>query len=294
MTTLSIVQLAWVAAILLLCGLMILSGLMLTPRGRPLARSLVGSAGSLVLTIIVLFAAFLGGTWVLGPFLVVLAARVGFEAGSIGHGRRKGALVSLLSAGAVLLAISSPFAAIGLAGLWMVLFGRLIGLPWRAGSRFKSGVELAVFPVLPMALLAHGAMDEGLAAFVLLAYILIETFDSYALVFGKLFGRRQAFPLLSPRKTVEGLFGGTVFLILTVVFLAAVLGGSMFGAAMLAVVVGALGLAGDLTASRLKRAAGVKDFPVVLGHQGGALDIFDSWIAAGAGLSVLSILSGLA
>ncbi len=293
MTAMTIVQLAWIAATLLLCGLVVLAGLMLTPRGRPLAQSLVGSAGSLVLTMIVLFAAFLGGAWVLGAFLIILAARVGFEAGSIGHGARKGVIVSVLAAGAALLAIGSPFAAIGLAGLWMVCFGWLIGLPWREGSRFKLIVEFAVYPVLPMALLAYGAMDEVLGPIVLLAYILIETFDSYALVFGKLFGRRQAFPLLSPRKTVEGLLGGAVFLVLTVVFLASVLDGSMLGAAALAVVVGALGLVGDLTASRLKRGAGVKDFPVVLGHQGGALDIFDSWIAAGAGLSLLSILSGL-
>ncbi len=294
MTAPGVSELAWVAATLLGCGLLVLAGLMLTPRGRPLAKSLADSAGSLVLTMLILFGAFLGGTWVLGVFCVGLAARVGYEAGRarLGAGRGKG--IAAISAGTALIAMSAPIGAIGLAGLWMVLFGRLIGLPWKTQSRLKPFVELAVYPILPVALLSYGALDEGLRPIILVAYILIETFDSYALVFGKLFGRRRAFPVLSPRKTVEGLIGGAVSLVVTVICVAVVLELSVSGAAGLAVLVGSLGLAGDLSASRLKRVGGLKDFPVVLGHQGGALDIFDSWIAAGAGVSLLAILIGFA
>lgn len=290
MSGLQVGQLAWVAAALLCCGLMVLGGLMLTPRGRPLAKSLAGSAGSLVLTMGILFAAFLGGTWVLGAFFLALAVRVGFEAGKVRLGEEASKVLALGAGGIALIAMISPIGAIALSGLWMVLFGRLIGLSWSAESRFQPYVELAVYPVLPVALLAHGALDEGLRPIILVSYILIETFDSYALVFGKLFGRHKAFPQLSPRKTVEGLFGGAVILVLTVVLVSTAMSLPPVGAAGLAALVGILGLAGDLSASRLKRVGGVKDFPVVLGHQGGALDIFDSWIAAGAGLSLLSIL----
>ncbi|MBR9842822.1 MAG: phosphatidate cytidylyltransferase [Rhodobacteraceae bacterium] len=293
MTEVSVVQLAWVAAALLGGGFLLLAVLTLTPRGRPLAQSLAGSAASLVITVVVLFGAFLGGVWILGAFLLLLSARVGYEAGEVQLGAGRGYIVAAGSSLLTLFAMSNLMAVIVLAGVWMVLFGRFIGLPWRAGSPMKPIIELALYPVLPMALLAYGAMDERLRPLVLVAYILIETFDSYALVVGKLFGRHAAFPVLSPRKTIEGLAGGAVFLILTVVIIAAVMELAVFGAAGLAVLAGGLGLAGDLAASRIKRSGGVKDFPVVLGHQGGALDVFDSWIAVGAGLTLIFVLSNL-
>ncbi|MCW8843959.1 MAG: phosphatidate cytidylyltransferase [Rhodobacteraceae bacterium] len=293
MTGVNVVQLAWVAVALLASGLLLLGGLMLTPRGRPLAKSLAGSAASMVLTMAVLFGAFLGGPWTLGAFLLLLAARVGYEAGEVRLGAGKGIWVAVASLGTLALAMSGLMAVVLLAGLWMVLLGRYIGLPWQGDTRFKKLTELALFPVLPLALLSFGAMDEGLRPIMLVAYILIETFDSYALVVGKLFGKRPAFPVLSPRKTIEGLLGGAVFLVLTVVVVAAVMDASILFATALALLAGILGLAGDLAASRLKRRGGVKDFPVVLGHQGGALDIFDSWIAAGAGISLVIVLAGL-
>lgn len=294
MKTLSVESLTMVALALLCAGFLVLGCLMLTPRGRPLARSLAGAAGSMVLTMAVLFGAFIGGSWTLCVFLILLSGRAAFEAGEVRLGRGKGwffAVVSVVLSGVAML---DSLAAILLTGFWMVLWGRLIGLPWRGDTLLKKGVELAVYPVLPLALLSFGAMDEGLRPLVLVAYILIETFDSYALVFGKLFGKRRAFPVLSPRKTIEGLLGGAAFLVVTVVVIASVMELSVSGAVLLAVLVGGLGLVGDLTASRLKRCGGVKDYPVVLGHQGGALDIFDSWIAAGAGLSVLFVIAGLA
>ena len=54
--------------------------------------------------------------------------------------------------------------------------------------------------------------------------------------------------------------------------------------------VAGLAVAGDLAASRLKRMAGVKDYPVLMRRQGGVLDSLDSWIAAGAGLVALNII----
>ena len=54
--------------------------------------------------------------------------------------------------------------------------------------------------------------------------------------------------------------------------------------------VAGLAVAGDLAASRLKRMAGVKDYPVLMRRQGGVLDSLDSWIAAGAGLVALTII----
>ena len=67
----------------------------------------------------------------------------------------------------------------------------------------------------------------------------------------------------------------------------------VLGSMLFALAAGALTVAGDLAASRLKRVAGVKDYPAVLPHQGGLLDITDAWIATGAGLVTLMSLGNL-
>jgi len=64
------------------------------------------------------------------------------------------------------------------------------------------------------------------------------------------------------------------------------------GSMTLALFVGALTVLGDLAASRLKRAAGVKDYPHLMRHQGGLLDITDAWIASGAGVICLAVRKG--
>lgn len=293
MTGLSVFDIALVAGVLLTAGFAIVAGLMLTPAGRPIARDIAGSVMSFALTVVALFAAFLGGAWTLAPFLLMLAARSGYEVGEVRIGQGQGLLVAVISAGVAAFAMSSVYGAMILMGLWLILFGRLLGLPWSEGNRLKPMVEIAVFPILPLGLLAHGALDAELRPLMLVTYILIETFDSYALVIGKAFGRRKAFPVLSPRKTVEGLAGGAVFLILTAGGVALLVGLPVMMACLVAALVGILGLAGDLGASRLKRLGGVKDFPVVLRHQGGAFDIFDSWIAAGGGLVAFALIMGL-
>ena len=82
---------------------------------------------------------------------------------------------------------------------------------------------------------------------------------------------------------------------LTAALLGALLGGiPVWTSAAIALLTGALTVAGDLAASRLKRASGVKDFPVVLPHQGGLFDTTDAWIATGAGLITLAAFTGLA
>ena len=51
---------------------------------------------------------------------------------------------------------------------------------------------MLVFPVIPMALLAHGLTAPEWRIASAGAYALVEIFDSCALLAGKLFGRRKA------------------------------------------------------------------------------------------------------
>jgi phosphatidate cytidylyltransferase len=118
------------------------------------------------------------------------------------------------------------------------------------------------------------AGPAGLAS-VLLLCVMIG--DSTQYFFGKLLGRHALAPVLSPKKTWEGLLGGTLAASAVGFFAAPLLtplrppAGALVGGALC---LG--GLAGDLLISAVKRGAGVKDTGVVLPGQGGVLDRCDS------------------
>lgn len=77
---------------------------------------------------------------------------------------------------------------------------------------------------------------------------------------------------LSPNKTLEGYFGGLV----AVCAAAPVCNLSVLAAAQ----VFATGVAGDLAASGLKRALGIRHFSRILGEHGGVSDRLDSFVGA--------------
>ncbi len=93
---------------------------------------------------------------------------------------------------------------------------------------------------------------------------------------GKRFGRRPMSPVISPKKTVEGLMGGAIFA------LAVAAGLSFFGpfdiksALVLAIAAIIFGPLGDLAVSSIKRRIGVKDMGIVLPGHGGLLDRIDA------------------
>ncbi len=240
------------------------------------------------------------GGWVLTAVLLAHAIRVGFEVTKVTALRGVtppplvvGLGIAAFSGLAALLPLTL-ICALGLAGVILCLgvlkFGSL-----HPKSRYSIALDVLAFPLLPLIVFTAAGMQGSVGVWLLLAFILVETFDSYALLGGKLFGKRLAFPLLSPKKTIEGLVIGAAMLMLTAAGLGALLGDiPIWTSAAIALFTGALTLTGDLAASRLKRASGVKDFPVVLPHQGGLLDTTDAWIATAAGLIALAAFTGLA
>ena len=245
----------------------------------------------------------LAGGRVLDVALFLLAFRIVREATSVAlhrlPGGRAGALrhavlpVSLAVAAVSLGLALMPFAGLFVAGAGLVLTA---ALAWRiiGGRVVALGIvaELLVFPVVPLVLFVSAARQEEGAGLLLLAFLLVETYDSYALLGGKLFGRRPAFPTLSPRKTVEGLAVGGAMLALTSLLLGPfVLGWSPVMSLLVAALIAAAAVVGDLAGSRLKRASGVKDYPQVLPRQGGLLDIADAWLIAGPLLVFLGSLA---
>jgi len=112
--------------------------------------------------------------------------------------------------------------------------------------------------------------------------VLIWINDIGAYCVGMLFGQRtnsrKLFPALSPKKSWVGVYGGTAF-----TFLAAWAVWTLWGAPVLALphwmilalIVSAVGVPGDLFESLIKRHAGVKDASQLIPGHGGMLDRFD-------------------
>ena len=111
--------------------------------------------------------------------------------------------------------------------------------------------------------------------------VLVGTFvaDTAAYFGGRLFGRRQLAPKVSPNKTVEGLVGGMLGAVLAV-FIAGLYQTwlTQGNALLLGVAVAVLGPLGDLFESLVKRDAGAKDAGSLFGAHGGVLDRLDGAI----------------
>ncbi len=122
----------------------------------------------------------------------------------------------------------------------------------------------------------------------LVVLLMVWGYDSGAYFVGSAIGRHKAFPTVSPSKTWEGIAGGFVFTV----------AGALVGASFSPVwrefvfwsglphvllssfLVGWAVQLGDVFASKLKRAAGVKDSGTFLPGHGGALDRIDGLLFA--------------
>jgi phosphatidate cytidylyltransferase len=107
--------------------------------------------------------------------------------------------------------------------------------------------------------------------------------DTCAYCVGRLFGKRHIFPVLSPKKSLEGCIGGAIG--------AGIIGavyayfwtrfhsgdwGSIGWIALSCVAASIVGQIGDLAASAIKREHQVKDYGHLIPGHGGILDRFDS------------------
>lgn len=242
--------------------------------------------------------AFWLGGWVLTAALLAHAARTGFEAARVAQMRHKILSPLAFGAGVAVLGMLASLLPIALL-CWIGIAGVALCITVARSQHFAADttpavlLDLAVFPLLPLVVFTAAGIEGSFGVWLLAGFILVETFDSYALLGGKLIGGVKAFPHLSPNKTIGGLATGAVMLMLTAAVAGALLGGvPILTSAALALFAGVLSIVGDLTASRLKRKSGVKDYPTVLPHQGGLLDITDAWIATGAGLICLAAFFG--
>jgi phosphatidate cytidylyltransferase len=156
---------------------------------------------------------------------------------------------------------------------------------WKGGRDALAGISAAVFPVVYIgvpigAMVAIREMRGPAGLFLMMLTVFVS--DTAQYYSGRAFGKRHLAPVISPKKTVEGAVGGFLFgaIVLGVVgrwWLPEVPIGIRVVMGLLVV---ALGIAGDLFESMLKRSAGVKDSSSLIPGHGGILDRIDALLFA--------------
>lgn len=112
--------------------------------------------------------------------------------------------------------------------------------------------------------------------------------DTGAYFAGVKFGKHKLAPLISPKKTIEGVVGGVIVAMLSLLaagylytlYTARILGITIeinyLYLALISPLLTAISIIGDLSASVIKRQFGIKDFGKIMPGHGGVLDRFDS------------------
>jgi phosphatidate cytidylyltransferase len=125
--------------------------------------------------------------------------------------------------------------------------------------------------------------------------------DTFAYFSGYLFGKHKLIPDVSPKKTVEGSIGGTLFCVLGMLlygFIIQTISGGVVSANYLVLggsglVIAVVSQVGDLLMSAIKRTYGIKDYGRLFPGHGGVLDRFDSVMAVALVLLVITAYFGL-
>ena len=150
----------------------------------------------------------------------------------------------------------------------------------------------SMIPFMLSSLISLKNMEEG-GIFVLLPVISAFITDAGSYFVGIVFGKHKAFPLISPKKTVEGYIGGLVIgTVAMVVYGIVLVFTTQFKVGFFALVLyGIIGAAltelGDLIFSFIKREFDVKDYGHLLPGHGGALDRFDSMVLTAPAMYLL-------
>ncbi len=165
------------------------------------------------------------------------------------------------------------------------LFFTLILLElWRKKDNPLINISVLVFGIIYVVLPFWLTIDLNLREpgdnampYVIGMYLLIWTNDTFAYVFGRLFGRTKLFERISPKKTWEGTIGGILFtLIVGYCFGAFINKGDEFFWVVAAIIIAPCAIFGDLLESLFKRSLDIKDSGTILPGHGGILDRFDA------------------
>lgn len=149
-----------------------------------------------------------------------------------------------------------------------------------------------LIPYLLSGIVRIMAMENG-RYFVIIPFVVGFLSDTGAYFIGCKFGKHKLAPVISPHKSVEGVFGGIAFAIVGMMIYGLVMQFGFYfdvnyAAVALYGLLGSLcGVFGDLCFSVIKRQTGIKDYGNLIPGHGGALDRFDSLVMVGAAMELM-------
>lgn len=160
----------------------------------------------------------------------------------------------------------------------VVLIISLIYLVFSEKYDFNStAVSVFTFIYIPYSLNLLNIF-EG-TPFLLLVFIIAFCTDTFAYFVGSNFGKHKLLERVSPKKSIEGAVGGVLGAILvSIVYFYFVKIPINLTSISLTIIASIAGQIGDLTASKIKRLTGIKDYGKILPGHGGIMDRFDSTI----------------
>ena len=259
---------------------------------------------AVVLVIIWIPVAVFSDTWLFCLFFSILSAVGMFEMlQCVGVSRNAAVVIPT-----VCLAVALPFLTrvvqdpISFGMLLIVLFFLLLFYLLAAAVFSRGQLKLyEVAVVFMMALYIPGTLSCILllhdlpkgAYLYYLVFVGAWITDIFAYFTGRILGRHKLIPDVSPKKTVEGAVGGTVFCMASFALYGFVISRIFditphYGALLiLGLVVSIISQIGDLSMSLIKRHYNVKDYGKLFPGHGGVLDRFDSVMAAAPFLYLL-------
>ena len=152
-------------------------------------------------------------------------------------------------------------------------------------SKYLYLLGYVIIPFIFITKISFGVNDYN-PKIIIGLFIIIWTNDTFAFIIGKSIGKNKLYEKISPKKTIEGFIGGTIFsviagFLLSKYYIQANLQFSEKSIIIwvsIALIVGVFGTIGDLIESKFKRIAGVKDSGKIMPGHGGILDRLDSVI----------------
>ncbi len=176
-----------------------------------------------------------------------------------------------------------PTMLLGMIVYYGLMFGEMMAshVKLHIKDAFLCVLSGLIIPFMLSALVRIFAGEQGVY-YIWIPFILAFMSDTGAYFTGVFLGKHKLCPIVSPKKTVEGLVGGVVLATLSMLLYGVVVQFGLqvkvrFTYLLVFGVVGSLGgVFGDLSLSVIKRQTGIKDYGTLIPGHGGILDRFDS------------------